>query len=143
MFSHVICLKFKNIWYIQKPKTRYHTQNHLIRKRTLNHLTIELCCEYLSVWCIWLYVIIMSRTRFKLHPCSTFAWISRNSLLEISAISEVYVTVYVNKHSAIWLYWRNDWAVVSTYLYGAFDCVLLSCNVRLSEWIHTIYLPEC
>ena len=25
---------------------------------------IELCCEYLSVQCIWLYVVIMSRTSF-------------------------------------------------------------------------------
>ena len=33
--------------------------------------------------------------------------------------------------------------VMSTYLYGAFDCMLLSCHVRLSEWIHTLYLPEC
>ena len=33
------------------------TQNHLVRKRTLNHLAklaqmIELCCEFLSVRCI-------------------------------------------------------------------------------------------
>ena len=28
--------------------------------------------------------------------------------------------------------------VVSTYLYGAFDCMLLSCHVRISEWIHTL-----
>ena len=27
--------------------------------------------------------------------------------------------------------------VVSTYLYGAFDCMFLSCHVRVSEWIHT------
>ena len=26
---------------------------------------IELHCEYLSVQCIWLYVIILSRTRFE------------------------------------------------------------------------------
>ena len=26
---------------------------------------IELCCEYLSVWYIWLYVIIMSHTGFR------------------------------------------------------------------------------
>ena len=32
--------------------------------------------------------------------------------------------------------------VVSTYLYGAFDCMLLSCHVRISKWIHTLYLPE-
>ena len=33
--------------------------------------------------------------------------------------------------------------VARTYLYGAFDCMLLSCHVRISEWIHTLYLPEC
>ena len=33
--------------------------------------------------------------------------------------------------------------VMSTYLYGAFDCAFLSCHVRVSEWIHTLYLPEC
>ena len=32
--------------------------------------------------------------------------------------------------------------VVSAYLYGAFDCMLLSCHVRISEWTHTLYLPE-
>ena len=32
---------------------------------------------------------------------------------------------------------------VSTYLYGAFDCMFLSCHVRVSEWIHTLQLPEC
>ena len=28
---------------------------------------IELCCEYLPVRCMWLYVIIMSRTRFRVN----------------------------------------------------------------------------
>ena len=28
--------------------------------------------------------------------------------------------------------------VLSTSLYGAFDCMLLSCHVRVSEWIHTL-----
>ena len=28
--------------------------------------------------------------------------------------------------------------VVSTYLYGAFDCMLFSCHLRVSEWIHTL-----
>ena len=27
------------------------------------------------------------------------------------------------------------WAV-STYMYGAFDCMFLSCDVHVSEWIH-------
>ena len=40
------------------------THNHLVRKRTLNHLgklgfllTIELRFEYLSVWCIFVIII--------------------------------------------------------------------------------------
>ena len=33
--------------------------------------------------------------------------------------------------------------VVSTCLYGEFDYMFLSCHVRVSEWIHTLYLPEC
>ena len=28
--------------------------------------------------------------------------------------------------------------VVSTYLHGAFDCMLLSCHVRVWEWIYTL-----
>ena len=32
--------------------------------------------------------------------------------------------------------------VVSTYLYGAFDCMFFSCHVRVSEWIHTLQLPD-
>ena len=38
---------------------------------------IELCCEYLSVRCIWLYVIIMSCTSFRVNPHSSLAkWLS-------------------------------------------------------------------
>ena len=33
--------------------------------------------------------------------------------------------------------------VVSTFLDGAFDCMCLSCHVRISEWTHTLYLLEC
>ena len=32
--------------------------------------------------------------------------------------------------------WLN--CVVSTYMYGTFDCMFLSCQVRVSEWIHTL-----
>ena len=31
---------------------------------------IELCCEYLSVWCIWLYVIIISCMSVRVNPHS-------------------------------------------------------------------------
>ena len=32
---------------------------------------------------------------------------------------------------------------VSTYMYGAFDCMFLSSHICISEWIHTLYLPQC
>ena len=34
-------------------------------------------------------------------------------------------------------------SVVSTYLYGAFDCMFLSCHLRVWEWIRTLQMPEC
>ena len=37
----------------------------------------------------WLYVIIMPRTRFIVNRDSKVAWISRSSLLETGAISEL------------------------------------------------------
>ena len=37
----------------------------------------KLCCEYLPVRCIWLYVFIMSRIRFRVNPHSIVAWMSR------------------------------------------------------------------
>ena len=33
--------------------------------------------------------------------------------------------------------------VVSAYLNGTFDCMLLSCHVRVLESIYTLELPEC
>ena len=50
---------------------------------------IELYCEYLSVQCIWLYVLVMPRTHFRVNPHAIFAWMSRNSSLQTGAMSEV------------------------------------------------------
>ena len=33
--------------------------------------------------------------------------------------------------------------LLSFYLYGPFDCMFLSCHVCISEWIHTLQLPDC
>ena len=37
-----------------------------------------------------LYILIMSRTRFRVNPDSIFTWMSRNSLLKTGAKSEVF-----------------------------------------------------
>ena len=36
-------------------------------------------------------------------------------------------TLLVNELSIIYQNWPNDWVVVGTYLYGATDCLFLSC----------------
>ena len=50
---------------------------------------IELCCEYLSVQCIELNVLVMSCTRFRVNSHSIVALMSKNALLEAGAKSEV------------------------------------------------------
>ena len=48
------------------------TQIYLFGQGTLNHLTylakfLSRGCDYLPVWCIWLYDLIMSYTRFRVN----------------------------------------------------------------------------
>ena len=87
---------------------------------------IELCCEYLSVQCIWLYVIIMSRTSFRVNPHSIvclnvkeiLAW-SRcyiRSLRDIN-INEIrthnhLVPKYSQQSAIIWPVWLHGWVFV-------------------------------
>ena len=186
---------------------------------------IEVCSGYLSVRCICLYFLVMSRTGFRVNPHSILAWMSRNPLPDAGAKSEGEATAtgleprttwFLNEHLTIWPNWVNDragfwvlictvqltvcschvtyafqsestlysclnvkellarsrgeiwrwsdcnwtrtqnhwvlkrtlnhlaklgkWSrcVLSTYLYGAFDSMFLSCHVCVSEWIHTL-----
>ena len=63
---------------------------------------IKLICEYLSAWCIWVYVPVMSRTRFRVNPDSLVAWKSRNSLFE--------------KKRKIWSLNRCNWTGTNNHL---------------------------
>ena len=119
-----------------------------------------MCSEYLSVCLGWLYVLVMWRTRFQsestLYSCLTvneeFAWSSReiwrwsdcswtrtqNHLVLIRTLNQL------DKHTK----WLS--VVLSTYLYGAFDCMFSSCHVRifrvnpnsLVAWLSTNSLVE-
>ena len=70
--------------------------NQLVHKRKVNIFSttghiIDPCCEYLFVRCIWLYVLLMSRTRFRMNPHSIVGWMSRYSFLsrrEIWSLSD-------------------------------------------------------
>ena len=52
------------------------------------HQKMELNCGYLSVWCILLYVIMISRTHFRVNLHVIYAWILRNTFFGTGAISE-------------------------------------------------------
>ena len=103
---------------------------------------IELCCEYLSVQCIWLYAVTVSHT-FQ-HDPTLYICLNVKELLpwnwhDIWSLSDSNgIQTHnhlVRKQTLNLLAKMAKWLnyVVSTYLYGAFDCMLLSCHVCVSE----------
>ena len=65
----------KQVSYLKFKWQQRDSNPKLLRKRTLKPFSqtgqmIELCCEYLSVSCIWLFAIIMSRTIIRVNPHS-------------------------------------------------------------------------
>ena len=109
---------------------------------------IELCCEYLSERCIWLYVIIVSCTSFRanrhsivsLNVKELICW-SRRYIWGLSGRNEIRTQNHLVRKQALnhltkLAKWLN--CVVSTFRYGAFDCMFLSYDVRVSDRIHTL-----
>ena len=59
-------------------------------REKINRLEIVLITSiFYTTDVYWLYVLAMSRTRFRVNPHSIVAWMTRNSLLETGAKSEV------------------------------------------------------
>ena len=128
------------------------TQNHLIHKWTLNHLA------KLTKWssCV-LSTHLYGAFDFMFLSCHgcVSQWIHTLSCLnvkellaprrhEISSLSDCNWTQTQNhlvhkwtlNHLAELAKWLS--CLLSTYLYGAFDCMFLSCHICISEWIHTL-----
>ena len=109
--------------------------------------------KYLSVRCIWMYLLLMSRTRFRVNPHSVVPGMSKKilarnnrDLWRLSDCSDIQshnhlVCKKTLNHLTKLAKWLS--CVLSTYLYGAFDCMFLSCHVCITEWIHTLQLPQC
>ena len=114
---------------------------------------IEQCCEYLSVRCIvivcFYHVTYEFESESTLYSCLNVKELLARSRRHIWRLSDCNGTQTNNhlvrkrilNHLAKLAKWLSS--VVSTYLYGAFDCMFLSCHVRIWEWIHTLQLPEC
>ena len=93
---------------------------------------IELYCESLSVRCIWLYVLITSRTYFRVNPHSIATWLSRKSFFKTGAISDCnrtrthnhlvrkqilnsqihFTDKYSHRSSVISPVWLNGWVFI-------------------------------
>ena len=128
---------------------------------------IELCCEYLSVRCIWLYGLIMSRTPFQsestLYSCLNVKELLARSRREIWRLCDCNWTrtrnhlVYKRtlNHLAKLAKWLS--CVLSTYLYGAFEYLSVQMHrtdmysqhssiiwlVWLNGWVFVYELSDC
>ena len=104
------------------------------------------------IWC-WLYVIIMSRTNFRVNP-HTIVCLNDKELLarsrhEIWSLSDCNWTQTHNRlvhkrtinHLAKLAKWLR--CVVSTYVYSTFDCMSLPCHVGVQIESTLCSLPEC
>ena len=99
-----------------------------------------ICCrEY-----FYLYALVMSRTKFQsestLHSCLNVKELLARNRREIWCLSDCNWTRthnhLVRKRTLNHLTKLTKWLswVVSTYLYGVFDCMFLSCHVCVSQW---------
>ena len=110
------------------------------------------CVEVLFVWCIWLYVLIMSRTRFRLNPHSLWmsklpecqrsvyrVWIdSETCTWHVRTYSQMHRTYKYSQHSSIiWPVWLNDWVSVRLRTKWLWVPVQLQ---SLNKWICLIFL---
>ena len=158
-----ICLKFKellprkrsNIWKLSECNATW-IHNHLVQKPTLNYLA------QLTKWLSWvestymygpfdcMFLSCHVRVPESIHTisfpgCQGTSCSKQARYLMLSVRNQTQThnhLVHKQKinHLAkltIWLSW-----VESTYLYSAFDCIFLSCHVRVSEWIQTLYFPK-
>ena len=146
--NHLYFFLLQLIWSCWQHRD-LNSHSQLVCKLTLNHLTKlakwlswVVISEYLSVQCIWVYVIIMSRMHFRVNLHSIVAWMSRTPWLEQVRIWMLNESNGIRTHSYLVCKETLNYLaklakrmryVVSTYLYGAFECMLLSCYVRGSE----------
>ena len=108
------------------------THNHLVQKRTLNHLAkLARWLKYLSILCIWLY---------PLYSCLNVNELLAQNRCKIWILSDCnrtgthnhLVRKWTLNHLAKLAKWLS--CVVSTYLYSAFDCMFFSCHICISDW---------
>ena len=109
-------------------------------------LWVLICTVHLTV-CSW-YVAYAFESESTLNICLNVKELLARNRRNIWSLSDWNVTRTHNylvrkgtlKHLAKLTKWFS--CIVSNYLYGAFDCMFSSYDVRVSEWIYTLYLTE-
>ena len=136
---------------VQRNSNGIRTQNHLVCKWTLNHLAKLakwLSCvvsTYLyGAFVCYFHVTCTFQSESSPYSCLNVKELLAPNRCDIWALSDNNV-IRTQKH-LVHKRTLNHLAklakclscVVSTYLYGAFDCMSLSCHIRFSEWIYNL-----
>ena len=117
---------------------------------------VQLCCEYLSVRCIWLYVIVMSCTRFRVNNYRVWIHSETPTWHDNNIQSNEYRDKYSQHSSIIWPIWLHDWVfvyelsgcliVLRTFCCWFFISSTTSSKTTLLitklEWENTFYFKE-
>ena len=146
----------RKIWTLNdwKCTQSYH---HLVRKRILN----QLARLTKSSSCVVRFISTMNLTVCYYHVTHAFEseYTLYSSLIVKDLLARRMRKIFSLSHCK-WT-WIHNYLVpkqtlnlfpeltkylisdVTTYLYGTFDCMLLSCHVQVSEWICTLQFSEC
>ena len=157
--AHYNCLNVKDIlgqsrrvmWSLSDCNWNL-TQNHLLRKRTLNHVAKRLkwlsCVVsaylYGAIDCIFLSCQHVFQRKYPLYNCFNVKELlsrSRHVMWNLNDFNYTWTqNQLVRKETLNHLAKLTKWmsCVLRTYLYGAIDCIFLSCYKRISEWIHPL-----
>ena len=139
-----------NIWSLSDCNETW-TQNHFVRKQTLNDLSklandwavlwVLICMVHLAV-CSY-HVTYTYQSESTLYSClnvkKLLAW-NRHNIWSLSDCNETWTqNHFVRKQTLNDLSKLAKWLScnVSNYLYCAFECMFLPCHRRISEWFHT------
>ena len=91
MFVHILMEGVFPVFLVVKMTMSHQNQNLQKKFKTFPKIMINIFWYCYTAQHIfhWLYVLVMSRTRFRVNRHSIVPWMSRNSLLEAGAKSEV------------------------------------------------------
>ena len=110
-------------------------------------LWVLICTVHLTVCCC--HVTYAFQSESKLYICLNIKELFPRNRHKIWSLNDSKGTwihkQLVCKETLNLLAKLTEWSswIVSTYLYGAFAYLFLSCHGHVSKWIHTLYLPEC